>query len=76
MEVGMGRSKQELYPSQVAEIAGCSSSTVKRYEMRGIISAARDHNGFRRYTLSEALKLKELLATRTDAVQTKKQAAL
>ena len=67
----MSRSKQELYPSQVAEIAGCSSSTVKRYEKRGIISAARDHNGFRRYAMSEAIKLKELLATRTDVFQEK-----
>jgi DNA-binding transcriptional MerR regulator len=61
----MSQLDQELYPGEVAQIAGCSPSTVKRYEKRGVITAVRDHNGFRRYRLSEALKLKELLSIRT-----------
>jgi DNA-binding transcriptional MerR regulator len=61
----MGKATNELMPAQVAEIAGCSPSTVKRYDARGVIRSRRDLNGFRRYPLSEALKLREILATRT-----------
>jgi DNA-binding transcriptional MerR regulator len=58
--------KTELMPDEVAAIAGCSPSTVKRYEARGMIRSKRDVNGFRRYPLEEALKLKEILSARTD----------
>lgn len=57
----------ELTVAQVAQIASCHRNTVLRYERRGMIHSQRDVNGFRRFSLAEALKLKELLSTRTDA---------
>ena len=55
----------ELTTSQVAKIAGCHFNTVLNYERKGYIQALRDNNNFRRYPLSEALKLKEILNIRT-----------
>jgi len=55
----------DLTVSQVAKIAGCHINTVLNYEQRGYIQALRDHNNFRRYSLGEALKLKEILSIRT-----------
>lgn len=54
----------DLTVSQVAKIAGCHINTVKNYEERGYIQAMRDRNNIRRYPLSEALKLKEILNIR------------
>jgi len=56
--------KGELLTAQVAEIAGCHPNTVKRYEVKGLIKAKRDRNGFRRFPVKEAYKLKELLDRR------------
>jgi DNA-binding transcriptional MerR regulator len=44
----------------VAEIAGCHPQTVKSYEKKGLIRSFRDINGWRRFTESEALKMKRL----------------
>jgi DNA-binding transcriptional MerR regulator len=57
---------KDLYPAHVAAIADCHPNTVKRYERRGVIRSKRDVNNFRRYPLSEALKLKKLLAKRVE----------
>ena len=56
--------KEELLTAQVAKIAGCHPNTVKRYEKRGMIKAKRDRNGFRRFPVEEANKLKKLLGQR------------
>jgi DNA-binding transcriptional MerR regulator len=56
--------QEELMTAQVAEIAGCHPNTVKRYEVKGLIKAKRDRNGFRRFTVKEAHKLKKMLAQR------------
>lgn len=56
---------QELTPADVAKIADCHRNTVVRYTEKGVIAASRDHNGFRRYDLNEALKLRQLLRRRT-----------
>jgi len=53
-----------LTVSEVAELAGCHRNTVLRYESRGYIRPMRDVNGYRRYSKSEAQKLKEILALR------------
>ena len=53
--------KTELTVAQVATIAGCHRNTVLNYEQRGFIRPLRDHNNFRRFPQSEALKLRELL---------------
>lgn len=51
----------------VAKLAGCSRSTVLRYEQRGVIRSKRDCNNHRRYSPEEAKKLRELLALRTES---------
>ena len=53
-----------LTVAQVAKIAGCHVHTVKAYEQKGHITAYRDFNNFRWFTMSEALKLKEILEIR------------
>ena len=55
-----------LRVADVAQIAGCHRNTVLRYEQRGVIKPLRDSNGFRRYFLRDALKLKEILSLRKD----------
>lgn len=55
---------EDLRICQVAKIADCHINTVKNHEKRGHIQPLRDINGFRRYSLKQALKLKEILATR------------
>jgi DNA-binding transcriptional MerR regulator len=60
----MGRA--ELTVVEVARIADCHRNTVLRYQSRGLISGERDSNGYRRFTIGEALKLKEILLARTD----------
>ena len=56
--------ESNLTISQVANIAGCHRGTVLNYERRGYIKPFRDNNNFRRYSLQEALKLKEILNVR------------
>jgi len=62
----MSHEKYNLYPAQVGAIAGCHSTTVKQYEKRGVIRSKRDINGYRRYSIEEALKLKRILAKRVE----------
>lgn len=62
----MKRTNANLFVAQVAEIAGCHPNTVRRYENRGVICPKRDMNGYRRYTIQQALELKNTLAKRTD----------
>lgn len=56
---------EDLRIYQVAKIANCHINTVKNYEKKGYIEALRDANNHRRYSLQEALKLKEILSIRT-----------
>ena len=62
-----------LTPHQTGQIADCHRNTVINYERKGIqhgrraegiIKSMRDANNFRRFPLSEALKLKKILETR------------
>ena len=53
-----------LTPHQTGQIAYCHRNTVINYERKGIIKSMRDANNFRRFPLSEALKLKKILETR------------
>ncbi|GAG37418.1 unnamed protein product [marine sediment metagenome] len=55
---------EDLTVCQVARIAGCHIGTVKNYERKGYIQSLRDGNNYRRYSLQEALKLKEILGIR------------
>lgn len=57
-----------LTVDEVARIAGCHRSTVLRYEARGLIESLRDNHNYRRFTLSDALRLKESLEALTSAV--------
>jgi DNA-binding transcriptional MerR regulator len=56
--------KTVLTVADVARIANCHRSTVLRYEDKGVLLAKRDTNNFRRYSLEDALRLKDLLSTR------------
>ena len=60
--------KAGLTVAQVAQIANCYRNTVLRWEAKGVIHAKRDINGYRRFSLTQALKLKEIITSRTDAV--------
>lgn len=62
----MTRSDADLLVNQVADIAGCHPNSVRRYERRGLVRAHRDLNGYRRFTLQEALKLKAKLSWRSN----------
>lgn len=62
----MTKTNVDLFVAQVAEIAGCHPNTVRRYESRGVISPKRDMNGYRRYTVKQALALKNTIAKRID----------
>lgn len=55
-----------LTVADLAKIAKCHRSTVLRYEGKGVIQSERDGNNFRRYSLDDALRLKELLSTRKE----------
>lgn len=65
-----------LTVAQVARIAGCHRNTVLNYEERGYIDAMRDNNNFRRYTLQQALKLKEIISTRTTSGEFQRDSAI
>ena len=54
--------EKNLTVAQVAQIAGCHILTVKNYEKRGYIQPWRDINNHRRFSLAEAIKLKEILS--------------
>jgi len=56
---------KDLTVGEVAQIADCHRNTVLRYEDKGLINSERDFNGFRRFSLAEALKLKTILSART-----------
>ena len=56
--------KADLTVAQVARFVKCHDHTVRSYEKRGFIDAYRDFNNFRRFTLQEAMKLKEILSIR------------
>ncbi len=56
--------ERNLTVAQVAQIAGCHILTVKNYEKRGYIEPWRDNNNHRRYSLAEAVRLKEILEIR------------
>jgi hypothetical protein len=57
-EVSEGKEVPELYIRHVAKGAKCCRQTVINYEKRGFIAPVRDRQGFRRYTIGQALKLK------------------
>ena len=54
----------QLKVSDVAKIVGCHRNTVLRYDQKGVIHSMRDNNNFRRYSIGEALKLKEIMSFR------------
>ena len=53
-----------LTVKEVARILGCHRNTVLRYEKYGYVSPMRDKNNYRRYSLRQAYKLKEILNLR------------
>jgi excisionase family DNA binding protein len=56
--------RANLTVAQVARLAGCHDNTVREYERKGHISAYRDFNNFRRFTLQQAMKLKKIINCR------------
>jgi len=55
---------RDLTICQAARIADCHVNTIKNYERKGFTHPLRDRNNHRRYSLQEALKLKEILSAR------------
>lgn len=53
-----------LTVEQVATIAGCHRNTVLNYEQQGFIESMRDSNNYRRYSMQDAKKLREILNIR------------
>jgi len=60
---------RNLKVAQVAQIVGCHILTVKNYEKRGYIEPTRDNNNHRRYSLMDALRLKEILQIRKKGME-------
>ena len=60
-------SEPELNVAQTAAIIGCHRNTILKYESRGWIFSTRDRNNFRRFKLSDVLKLAKFVHSRTDA---------
>lgn len=56
--------KADLTVQQVSKVADCHRNTVINYERKGQIQSFRDANNFRRFPITEALKLKKILETR------------
>jgi len=56
--------KYQLTVNEVAKIVGCHRNTLLRYEKDGYVSPMRDNNNYRRYSLHQALKLKEIIEVR------------
>ena len=67
----MTRTNADLMVSEVAAIAGCHPNTVRRYEHRGVVRPQRDLNGYRRYTMEQALELRDALARRVNNLSRK-----
>lgn len=53
-----------LTVAQVARLVGCHDHTVRAYERKGLIRAFRDFNNHRRFTPTEAMKLKQIMEIR------------
>jgi DNA-binding transcriptional MerR regulator len=56
-----------LNVSGVAKIANCHRNTVLKYEKKGLIRSRRNVNNFRRFSRSDAEKLKRILEIRRPA---------
>jgi len=54
--------QKNLRAADVARIVGCHRNTVLRYENRGLIQPERDYNGWRKYSIEDALALCGLLS--------------
>jgi len=68
----MSGTSADLLVAQVARIAGCHPNTVRRYERRGVVRPQRDLNGYRRYTMEQALELRDALARRVNNLSSRK----
>ncbi len=55
---------EDLRVAEVAKIANCHPLTVRNRERKGDIEASRDLNNHRRFSVEQALRLRDLLTTR------------
>ena len=62
----MRNGSTHLTVAHVAKIANCHPNTVRHYDSKGLIQSQRDINGYRRFSLEQALRLRELLSWRGD----------
>lgn len=56
----------DLLVHQVATVAKCHPNTVRNADRKGLIRSSRDINGWRRFSLEEAIKLREMLLWRSE----------
>jgi len=59
-----------LTVNDVAEICGVHRNTILNYEKRGYLNPKRDLNNYRRFHLQDAKRLRKLLRTRKNVVET------
>ncbi len=55
---------KDLKVGQVAQIAGCSPSTVRRWAEKGFLEPSRNYVNWRMFPIEQAYKLRELLTVR------------
>ncbi len=56
----------DLRISEAAKLISVHVNTLRNFERRGLIKPLRDHNGWRRYSVEETLKIKELVNLRSE----------
>jgi len=49
---------------ELADLVHCHPNTVRNYHRRGLITALRDRNNWRRFPVTEALRFKDMLGER------------
>lgn len=59
--IGEVMETKKLSISEVAQTAGCRIKTVREYERKGLMRPLKSGNKDRRYSLDEALHLKQIL---------------
>lgn len=75
LEVEDMKDNPDLTVAGLAKFASCHRNTVVSYCNRGLITAYRDVNNYRRFSKAEALKLKKLLNHRRPDPVAKNQVA-
>ena len=58
------KASDDLLIADVAKIAGCHPNTVRNYVKKGVLNPSKDVNGFARFSVQDAQRLRTLLSAR------------